>query len=123
MKRYIIPSLGFALRSRVLTDEEMAKVERLGCDIFVEDGVPYSRSEIEQLFSEALLNQFKMRYIAQEGSGETFKANLLAWLREDYAAMQADENTGPDIMVEISLKMIIDRIENGDFDGPDQKNS
>lgn len=52
-------------------------------------------------------------------SDEPFKTNLIAWLREEYATMKSENNTGPDVMVEVYVKEILDRIENGGFDDSD----
>lgn len=48
-------------------------------------------------------------------SDDSFKSNFLTWLKNEYAAMKAEENTGPDVMVEVYVREIIDRIENGEF--------
>lgn len=59
--------LSFALMSRVLTDEEMAEVERAGYDIFMDYDTSYSEEDerfAKREFRAALLQQFKMRAIA-----------------------------------------------------------
>lgn len=43
------------------------------------------------------------------------KINFVTWLKNQYAAMKAEDNTGPDVMVEVYVREIIDRIENGEF--------
>lgn len=116
MKRYIY-RLGFALRSRVLTDEEMAEVERLGCDVLIEEGVPFKRSELESMFGEALLNQFKMRHIVQPESGE---CTLYAKGAKDLLQHLRDQG------IEITYhqqKAIDEFIDYAQSNGPDQKNS
>lgn len=57
--------LYFALRSRVLSDVEMARVAEMGTEL-VEDGDEcYRQSDVDRAFNEALLQQFKLRRIAQ----------------------------------------------------------
>ncbi len=60
--------LGFALISRVITDQEMAQVEREGPDLYVERGETYNEAEKVAEFREALLQQFKMRDIANRAA-------------------------------------------------------
>lgn len=60
--------LFFALRSRVLTDEEMADVADLDYRILVKMGQPFRKDEVMRMFSEALLQQFKIRAVAHRSA-------------------------------------------------------
>lgn len=57
-------NLYWALRSRVLTDEEMSEVERYGSSLNIQPMVSYSAHEKELELNNALLQQFRMRDIA-----------------------------------------------------------
>lgn len=58
--------LYWALRTRVLTDDEMAQVRRSGTALLMHGGETYSVSELEREFNGALLLQFQMRLVAEE---------------------------------------------------------
>ncbi len=56
----------FACRSRVLTNEEMERVEQLGSHLFVHMSSPgmsacYFQDDIDKRFNELLLQQFRLR--------------------------------------------------------------
>ena len=57
-------ALYFALRSRVLTDEEMARVIAFDYHLVIEHDVTYREQEKRDEFSAALLQQFKLRLSA-----------------------------------------------------------
>lgn len=59
--------LYFAMRSRVLTDEEMQMVEDFDYSLLVQENRSYRLAEVQKEFSEALLQQFKIRYIHEKG--------------------------------------------------------
>ena len=64
--------LYFALRSRVLTLEEMEKVESMGYTLVTNESECYKVDEAKAEFSAALLQQFKMRLAAEYAAkGET----------------------------------------------------
>lgn len=56
--------LFWALRSRVLTGDEMAEVGRLGDRLNIESYVPYNPKEKSDELNAALLQQFRLRAIA-----------------------------------------------------------
>lgn len=58
-------NLYWALRSRVLNDEEMAEVERYGSSLNIQLMVSYSPHEKEMELNNALLQQFRLREIAK----------------------------------------------------------
>lgn len=58
-------NLYWALRSRVLTAEEMAEIERLGASLIIREMVPYKESEKQKELNDALLQQFLLRQIAE----------------------------------------------------------
>src|SRR3984885_5981848 len=58
-------NLYWALRSRVLTDEEMAEVETYGRYLNIQPMTPYSAHEKELDLNAALLQQFRLREIAK----------------------------------------------------------
>lgn len=51
----------FALRSRVLTDEEMAEVASYDISLVITPNVSYMREEKDKYFNDLLLQQFKLR--------------------------------------------------------------
>lgn len=55
----------WALRSRILTDEEMAIVAELGDELLIRCGQPYRQADIEKRLNEALLQQFRLRSVAK----------------------------------------------------------
>jgi hypothetical protein len=57
--------LYFALRSRVLTESEMARVAEEDYYLIVENNEVFNAKEKRLEFGDALLQQFKMRAIAQ----------------------------------------------------------
>lgn len=59
-------ALVWALRSRVLTDDEIAEVKRLGADLLVVVGSPYFQADIERRFDDLLLQQFRLRMAAEK---------------------------------------------------------
>jgi predicted DCC family thiol-disulfide oxidoreductase YuxK len=61
-------SLYFALRSRVLTDEEMQLVERMDIHLVIEPGRAYYEKEMVAEFNAALLQQFKLRLAAERAA-------------------------------------------------------
>ena len=60
--------LCFALRSRPLTDEEMGEVANYDYHLLVQMGVSYNETEIRRQFSDMLLQQFKLKAAAAQGS-------------------------------------------------------
>jgi len=62
-------ALYWALRSRVLSEEEMAEVGRWGNSLNREPMVPYCAAEKTRELNDALLTQFRMR-TAAEREGE-----------------------------------------------------
>jgi hypothetical protein len=58
-------SLYWALRSRVLTEEEMAEVERYGDRLNIQNGVSYTAEAKARELNNALLQQFRLREIAR----------------------------------------------------------
>lgn len=70
-----LKDLYWAMRTRVLTDEELTEVEKIGWGITIDyisytDGrassIPYKELEKIQEFNNALLNQFKMRIFKEQ---------------------------------------------------------
>ena len=59
-------ALYWALRTRVLTTEEMAAVEAMDYYITVEPCVAYYEADKRREFGDALLNQFKMRTLKEQ---------------------------------------------------------
>jgi hypothetical protein len=57
--------LAWALRSRVLTDEEMGEVATQGSWLLIPDGVSFYQADVDRQFNEALLQQFRLRAIAK----------------------------------------------------------
>lgn len=55
-----LDELWWALRSRVLTDDEMAEVERARERLVIRIGVLYSQADVEKRFNEGLLQQFRL---------------------------------------------------------------
>jgi hypothetical protein len=64
-------SLYWALRSRVLTDEEMAEVERYGDCLNIQNGMSYSAEAKARELNNALLQQFRLREIARAAAKST----------------------------------------------------
>ena len=62
--------LYWALRTRVLTDQEMAEVERLDLMLIIPYDMPFKESEKRAEFNAALLQQFRIRDIARRGCKE-----------------------------------------------------
>jgi hypothetical protein len=62
----------WALQSRVLTDAEMAMVETLRLNLVIQSDVPYMEADKQRELNEALLQQYRLRAIANEGAA-TFK--------------------------------------------------
>jgi hypothetical protein len=56
--------LYFAMRSRVLTEDEMKRVEHYQERLLTRDGRPYYEEEIVKQFNAALLQQFQIRTLA-----------------------------------------------------------
>lgn len=56
--------LYWALRTRVLTDAEMAEVEQYDYNLLTRTMEPYMPSEVKAEFNQALLIQYKIRDIA-----------------------------------------------------------
>lgn len=54
----------WALRTRVLTQEEMEEVVRHKEDLYIRTGVSYNREEIRRRFNDDLFQQFRLRTIA-----------------------------------------------------------
>jgi len=63
-------ALYFALRSRVLKEEEMQEVEQWDYLLLVPERVSYSPIEVKTEFNAALLQQFKIRRAAESGGGK-----------------------------------------------------
>ncbi len=61
--------LYFALRSRVLTDEEMQEVAHLGADLTIRIGEVYDQTEKYKELNEALLQQFKLKIAQEKANG------------------------------------------------------
>jgi hypothetical protein len=59
-------NLYWALRSRLLTDEEMAQVASWGSSLNIDSGVCYSADEKARELNDALLQQFRFRAIQQQ---------------------------------------------------------
>jgi hypothetical protein len=57
--------LYWALRSRVLTEEEMTEVERYGKYVNIDPNTPYYAEEKERELNAALLQQFQLRATAE----------------------------------------------------------
>lgn len=57
-------SLWWALRSRVLTEEEMEEVRRCGSSLNVRDGVSYYAEEKSRELGDALYNQARLQLLA-----------------------------------------------------------
>jgi hypothetical protein len=57
--------LYWALRSRILTDDEMKEVEQYGDYLNIEPMVSYSSDEKKRELNDALLQQFKLRLAAE----------------------------------------------------------
>jgi len=57
--------LYWALRSRIISDDEMRRVEEFGVYLVIEWSVPFLRPEKEQELNAALLQQFRMRLEAE----------------------------------------------------------
>jgi hypothetical protein len=58
--------LYWALRTRPLTDAEMVEVEQEGIMLITPTGVPYNEAEKERELNDALLQQYKIRAIANQ---------------------------------------------------------
>lgn len=58
-------SLFWALRSRVLTEVEMAEVARLGDNLNRYYGEPYNETEKMRQLNDAILQQFRLRAVAR----------------------------------------------------------
>lgn len=58
--------LYWALRSRVLTDAEMAEVAQYGADLNINDGETYNADEKARELNDALLQQYRLRLSAQK---------------------------------------------------------
>jgi hypothetical protein len=56
--------LWWALRSRTLTDDEMAEVKQMGIYLTVGDGQPFKEEEKMRELNDALLQQYRLRDIA-----------------------------------------------------------
>jgi len=54
-------ALWWALRSRPLTDAEMAEVAQMGLFLVIQMGAPYQEDEKMRELSDALLQQFRLR--------------------------------------------------------------
>ena len=57
--------LMWALRSRVLSDEEMAEVSTWGEHLNIDEGIPFSREEKMRELNSLLLQQFQLRAAAR----------------------------------------------------------
>lgn len=57
--------LYWALRSRVLTSDEMKEVEQYGIYLIVTPMTPFDESEKNREFNDALLQQFRLRLAAE----------------------------------------------------------
>jgi hypothetical protein len=56
--------LWWALRSRPLTDDEMAEVKQMGIYLTVGDGQPFKEEEKMRELNDAMLQQYRLRDIA-----------------------------------------------------------
>lgn len=65
--------LYWALRTRVLTPEEMEEVKRQDYSLLVRTGQSFREAEIRKIFNDALLQQFMIR-LAQEKADSQVKA-------------------------------------------------
>lgn len=63
-------NLYWALRTRVLTDEEMGRVASLGISLCIEPMTPYREIDKIRELNEALLQQFKLRAITSQLKGD-----------------------------------------------------
>lgn len=61
-------NLATALVSRVLTTEEMVSVLNLGTSLFIRSGVCYFERDVERQFQAGLLQQFKLKLLAEESA-------------------------------------------------------
>jgi hypothetical protein len=57
--------LYWALRSRIITNDEMKQVEELGVNLVIATGEGFFRLEKERELNDALLQQFRMRIEAE----------------------------------------------------------
>ena len=60
--------LYYALRTRVLTDEELKKVEQLDYHITVEMMVSYNEQDKKREFLDAMLQQFRLRLAVERAN-------------------------------------------------------
>lgn len=60
--------LMWAMRSRVLTDEEMALVERYGTRLNIDMGVNYKEEEKRKELNDLLFQQFRLRAASKKGN-------------------------------------------------------
>lgn len=58
--------LYWALRTRVLTADEMSRVQQMGLWLVTEENTPYYEANKQREFNEALLQQFKLRIAAEK---------------------------------------------------------
>lgn len=67
--------LYWALRSRILTDEEMARVKSYGVNLIIESMVPFRTEDKQRELNEALLQQFNMRLAAENAASTKMPTN------------------------------------------------
>lgn len=65
--------LYWALRTRLLSVDEMKEVEQLGIALIIEEMQPYRESEKQAELNAALLQQFKIRLMVEESKARLAK--------------------------------------------------